>query len=122
MCRYMEGRSLIRQRPEASLVLALPAAEVGSGELMAVPHADLGHTGCITSALLNLATDVVVAVGPGHKRLQLFHGHGEPPEGFLTANQTWGEHPNPSVFLPQCRRGQRSTPGRERPCCAGAGR
>ena len=83
-----KGRQRIKWRPEQSLVLALPAAEVGCGKLVPMAHADLGHAGCITSALLNLTADVVVAVGPGEKSLQLFHGHGEPPEGFSTANQT----------------------------------
>ena len=102
-CRYMRGRTLIRRRPGSSLVLALPAAEIGRGELVTMAHSDFGHTGRITSTLLDFTADVVVAVGPGHKRLQLLHGHGEPPEGFLTANQAWREKTNPSVFLPQSR-------------------
>ena len=83
-----KGRPLISERPRTSLVFALPAAEVGSGELVAMAHSNLGDTGCIPGALLNFASDVVVAVGPGHKSLQLFHGHGEPREGFFTANQS----------------------------------
>ena len=102
-----KGRPLISERPRTSLVFALPAAEVGSGKLVPMAHSNLGHAGCITSTLLNLAADVVVAVGPGEKSLQLFHGHGEPPEGFFTANQIRSEDPNPSVFLPQHRPWQR---------------
>ena len=83
-----KGRPLISERPRTSLVFALPAAEVGSGELVAMAHSNLGDTGCIPGALLNFASDVVVAVGPGHKSLQLFHGHGEPRKGFFTANQS----------------------------------
>ena len=83
-----KGRAPIKRRPECSLVLALPAAEVGCGELVTMAHPNLGHTGCITCALLNLAADVVVAVSPGKKSLQLFHGHVEPPEGCFTANPT----------------------------------
>lgn len=115
-----KGRPLISERPRTSLVFALPAAEVGSGKLVPMAHSNLGHAGCITSTLLNLAADVVVAVGPGEKSLQLFHGHGEPPEGFFTANQTWRVDPNPLVFLPQhavhhsgpAQRSHISTPGR----------
>ena len=83
-----KGRSLIKRRPGRSLVLALPAAEVGSRELVTMAQSNLGHTGRITSTLLNLVSDVVIAVGPCEKSLQLLHGHGEPPEGFSTANQS----------------------------------
>tara|TARA_B100001063_G_scaffold88462_1_gene82312 strand:- start:7111 stop:7443 length:333 start_codon:yes stop_codon:yes gene_type:complete len=83
-----KGRTLIKQRPKSSLVLALPAAEVCSRELVTMAQSHLGNTGCITSTLLNLLADVVIAVGPCEKSLQLLHGHGEPPEGYSTANQT----------------------------------
>ena len=71
-CRYMRGRTLIMRRPGSSLVLALPAAEIGRGELVTMAHSDFGHTGRITSTLLDFTADVVVAVGPGHK-LSLIH-------------------------------------------------
>ena len=110
MCRYKKSRSQ-RERRVTLVVLALPAAEVGSRELVTVTESHLGHTCRVASALLHLTADVVVAIGPGHKCLQLFHGHWDPPEGFFTANQPEPELLNPSVFLRQGTRSQINSPG-----------
>ena len=52
---------------------------------MAVFGADLDHAGVVLAAALHLIADRVVALHPRHERLQLFHGHGDPPEGMSSA-------------------------------------
>ena len=52
---------------------------------MAVFGADLDHAGVVLAAELHLVAQGVVALNPRHERLQLFHGHGDPPVGIPSA-------------------------------------
>ena len=61
-------------------VFFLPAAKVRWGELVTVFGADLDHAGVVLAATLQFIAKVVVALHPRHERLQLSHGHGDPPE------------------------------------------
>ena len=70
---------------DRSSVFLLPAAQVGRRELVAVFGADLDHTGVVLAAALHLIAEGVVALNARHECLQLFHGHGDPPEGIPSA-------------------------------------
>ena len=66
-------------------MFALPAAQVGWREFVPVFRTDLDHAGVVLAAALHLIAQGVVALNPRHERLQLFHGHGDPPEGIPSA-------------------------------------
>ena len=66
-------------------MFALPAGQQSWRELVAVFGTNLDHAGVVLAAALHLVAQGVVALNPRHERLQLFHGHGDPPEGIPSA-------------------------------------